>query len=309
MTSRSRSVAATLAMLATLSSLAFGHPLGAQSNHFAPLVLQLPSSARALALGDAWFAGRDADAMFYNPAQLATARGTELSVERYASASTSGAMSSAMSFGSGGIGIGAQYLDYGALETVYPSTQERLTMRGPLVASSLAATVGAATVFKGVRFGASGKYVEERRGGARGGRLAADLGASFDLRELLVGVAVQNLGPDMHTGDEHAALPQRYALGISTNTFPAGPFDIDAVSSVAVLRNGFVTPAGGVEAIYSWIEGYAVVARFGVRRTETSAQSAATLGAGLTADRVSLDYAYEGFSGTRGAHRIGLRIR
>ena len=34
----------------------------------------MPSSARTMALGNAWVAGRDAEVLFYNPAQLIGAR-------------------------------------------------------------------------------------------------------------------------------------------------------------------------------------------------------------------------------------------
>jgi hypothetical protein len=276
----------------------------AQSDHYAPLVLLLPSSTRALGLGDSYVTGRDADALFYNPAQLGVARGMSGSVERYRSASTLGSLSSAMQFGSGGAGIGVQFLDYGAVTGRYPSQIRDLGTRGPVTASSVAATVGYAMAFKGARLGFAAKYVEERMENARGSVVAGDIGLAKDLDRITIGLAVQNIGDDIALGSRHASLPQRYTLGMSGGGLPAGPFDIGAAASVSVLRNGFVTPAGGVEAGYTWLDGYTITGRFGFRRTETSAQSGATFGATLSIDRFSLDYANE-----EHAHRFGVRVR
>ncbi|MEP6689895.1 MAG: hypothetical protein ABJD07_01995 [Gemmatimonadaceae bacterium] len=296
----------------TLAVLAAAAPLSrarAQSDHFAPLVLLLPASTRAAAFGDAYVAGRDNDVIFYNPAQLGIARGVGASVARYRSASTLGSLSASTALGSGGVGVGVQMLDYGSWPTVYPATAGALTSRGPLVSSSLAATLGAATVFRDTRIGVAGKYVEERIAGARGGVLAADIGLARDIGQVTVGFAAQNLGGAIKTGGHRASLPQRYTFGVGGGGLPVGPFDVAASTSVAVLRNGFVTPAGGVEVSYSWLDGYAVAARFGVRRVETNAQSPLTLGAGASVDRIWLDYAYERYPGAGVAHRVGLRIR
>src|SRR3954453_7637722 len=71
----SRTPPASALLLLTLMS--FGAE--AQSRPFLPIVLRVPASTRMLALGDAGVAGRDDDVVFYDPAQVAVARGTSVS--------------------------------------------------------------------------------------------------------------------------------------------------------------------------------------------------------------------------------------
>src|SRR5437868_10943429 len=75
--------------------------------------LPLPTSAstRGLAMGNANTAGRDDDVIFYGPAQLAVARGTSASVERYSDRLIGGAMSTVSRIASGAVGLGAQIID------------------------------------------------------------------------------------------------------------------------------------------------------------------------------------------------------
>ena len=142
----------------------------AQSHDPAPLVLQLPGGTRALGVGNAFVAGRGAEVLFYNPAQMFILRGTTLSVERFGSASTLGTLSIVGPFGKVHLGAGVQYLDYDALPSIsFFTTPSALTQEGTASSSSLAATVAVAAQWKGVRFGGSAKYVEERVGGSRAG--------------------------------------------------------------------------------------------------------------------------------------------
>src|SRR5205085_2533644 len=62
----------------------------AQSENVAPLILRLPSSARALAMGNVAVAARDDDVLFYNPAQLVAARGMSLSMEQFSASALAG---------------------------------------------------------------------------------------------------------------------------------------------------------------------------------------------------------------------------
>src|SRR5262245_19424497 len=66
----------TMRKVAALILLACAWPAAAaaQAPSTPPLVLHLPSSARTMALGNAWVAGRDAEVLFYNPAQLIGSR-------------------------------------------------------------------------------------------------------------------------------------------------------------------------------------------------------------------------------------------
>src|SRR5436305_12454789 len=103
-------------------SIAFLAPsiLQAQSSDLGPLILRLPSSARALAMGSVAVAGRDDDVVFYNPAQLVAARGMSLSMEQFSASARAGALSSVTRFNSGGIAVGATIVQFDSPLRVYP---------------------------------------------------------------------------------------------------------------------------------------------------------------------------------------------
>jgi hypothetical protein len=259
-------------------------------------------------MGDAFVAGRGSEVVFYNPAQLALQPGLAVAAQRYDTARTLGTVSAALASGPVGVGVGVQMLDYQTFAVV--SGPGGTTPVTTFPASSLAATLAGAGQFKGVRFGVAGKYVEERLAGARDGALAADLGAARELGPVTVGLAVQNLGGDLRLGGTRLELPRRATLGAAFAGYPLGTYvDLAATAAVSVLRNGDVAPAGGVELTYVPLEGWAFSARVGARRAELTAQQPITAGAGVALDRVSLDYAYEHFHRTGGAHRVGVRIR
>jgi hypothetical protein len=187
-------------------------------------------------------------------------------------------------------------------------------------------------VVKGLRVGAAAKYVNDEVSDTRVGRAAFDLGVSKAFfRSYDVGLAVQNIGRDMAipcgvatnclmsptppfpgapttaVGTAPTYLPLRTTLGIST-TQQLGIFDFAGTAAASVLRKDFFAPAGGAELAYSWLDGYNVAFRAGLRRP-LPGEAAFTTGAGLRMDRLTIDYALETLSGGRVGHRIGLRIR
>jgi hypothetical protein len=304
--------ATALALLASLPPLA--RAARAQSPT-APLVLRLPVSARALALGGAQPMAQDAEALLFNPALLAWSRGASAQGQRYGAASTLGALASALPTLGGTTGLAVQYLDYGAaspaLRAAARDAAGALPVRGPVTASSLAATVGYARPFMGLRVGGAVRYAEERLGVQRDGTVSADVGVAkgFLFDNLVVGLAAQHLGEGLRLGGARAPLPSRVTLGLSGANYPVNAWlDFGMAASVSVLRGGDVVAGGGVELALVPLQGYAIALRGGARRTLEPGERAATAGLGLTRDRVSLDYAYEPFAG-RGAHRVGLRVR
>src|SRR6266571_347816 len=89
-----------------IASLVYGAALRAQLppiTVLAPTVLRLPASARALGMGNVGVASRDDDVLFYNPAQVAIARGMSVSGERYSSSASGATLSSVTRFNNGGI--------------------------------------------------------------------------------------------------------------------------------------------------------------------------------------------------------------
>lgn len=281
----------------------------------APLVLRLPVSTRALGMGGAQPVAQDAEAQLFNPALLAWSRGASVQGQRYGAASTMGVLASVLPALGGTTGLAVQYLDYGAAAGELPAATRDATgtlpARGPVTASSLAASVGYARPMLGVRAGAVVRYAEERLGAARDGTVAVDLGVArgFLFDNVVVGLALQHLGEALDVRGARAPLPTRVTLGVSGANYPINPWlDVGASTAVSVLRGGELAVAGGVEASYVPLQGYALTARVGGRRTLAPGERPVTAGLGFTRDRYSLDYAYEPFV-SRAAHRVGVRVR
>jgi hypothetical protein len=284
---------------------------GAQALGFGPIVLQLPTSARAIGFGNAYVAVREPEALFYNPAQLGVRPGVALSVERYGSVATAGAVASTYVFGPFGLGVGVQMLDFRAPSAGYPGVApngERLLADGPLPASSVVAATALEMAYKGIRWGVTGKVAQDRASVARDGVLAADVGAAKELGPVSVGATVQNLGAGPKMLGTSAALPTRGTIGVA-GAAPVGQLDMAASAALSVRRGGRVAPAGGVELGYTPIEGVSFAGRVGARLPEKDAEAPITLGASFTFDRLSVDYGFEPYQGKGSGHRVGIRVR
>lgn len=282
----------------------------AQAPLTAPLVLTLPSSARVAALGGAWVAGRDQDVVFTNPAQLIGAR-TDFSASffRLGPAANGASLTSAYAGGkmSFTLGWGIQFVNFTtAAGQSPPFSHDVLLTRGAADAQSGLATVGGAIVYKGFRMGAAGKYAADRTDVNRHA-LLLDLGVARTLFGGVGAVAVQNLGHHDMAGAPVVPLPRQVALGWS-RTKPAGPLDL-ALFTQILRRGTWTSPAAGLEAGYSWIEGYSVTLRAGVRRPESTTERPVAIGAAFSADRLTVEYAVRFFDTGDRAHMVTLRWR
>jgi hypothetical protein len=290
----------------------------AQPPPVAPLVLRVPASVRATALGDAWVAGRDQDVIFYNPAQLIGLRQDfSVSLARRGPASTLASMSSVYAAGklSLTLGWGVKVVSFTTrANEPYPYTLDVLSTRGPADAMSVAATAGGAIAYRGFRIGAAGKYVSDRISGTTSDAgttnhraLLADLGVAHSLLGGMAGLSVQNLGHRTISDAPGVRLPRQILAGWST-VKQAGPVDLGLFTQVAA-RRGWVTPGAGLEVLYSWIEGYSVALRAGARRPETSAERPVAIGGAFTADRFTFEYALQFLDDGRHAHGMTVRWR
>ena len=283
-----------------------------------PSRLPIGASARGIAMADANTAGRDDDVIFYGPAQLAIARGTSASVERYSDRLAGGALSTVSRIASLGVGVGAQIIeghnDAQCGTFVFAPAPRNVTR--------MLAVLGGAGTFKRFRFGASAKYAAAQGGDERASRLMFDAGVSRDVSllgdfiPLTVALAVQNIGTSV-TDTLQLNTPLRAALGLARGG-PVGPFGVGIAAQLAVERNatqpffqhGRMINGIGAELGYTWLDGYNIAVRVGERVAPTRTDlSHFTFGAGLVIDRVTIDYAGEGEVGSRIAHRIGVRLR
>lgn len=322
--------ALSAALLATFAgSLPAQLTANTASASYAPVALLVPGNARTLALGNTGVAGRD-DPLFFNPAMLVQARGATVSGERFSPTSSGGAFSSFTPFNGGAIGIGLRLVNYNAPASIFPTNRASLLNDGPGDGTSAEVIAGIGQVIKGLRVGVAGKYAQENAPAQSAGRAAIDLGISKDLfRMFTFGFAVQNIGksisvpcsvassgcvvPPLPGGgipdnvSTRAYLPLRTTFGASAG-HTLGPLDMSGTVAASLLRSDFFIPSGGLEASYSWLDGYAIALRAGGRRP-LPGEGAFTAGAGFNVDRIMIDYAVETLSGSRVGHRIGLRIR
>jgi hypothetical protein len=306
----------TLVLFAACGALVSA-PALAQGGRTSAIVLELPASARALALGGAYVAaGADDAALFYNPSQLATVEGraASMSVQPYIEGSTLGALSAAFQLGPGTVGVGVQVLSYGSAdEYVCDETTgcERGEPTGRTVsANDVAASVGYGMTWRTVRLGATAKYVRQSLADASGGVPALDVGAAIDVwRGATIGVSVQNVGPDLETAGSSAPLPRFLRLGASLPWRGVGPFDVLGTVEVAQHREGDVLPLGGAEVTWTSANGLAFSARVGaLAHSENAATSRVSFGGGVRARHFALDYAYQSFDALAlTTHRFGLR--
>lgn len=299
----------------TLASRAY-----AQAPVTAPLIMHLPSSARTAALGNAWVAGRDAEVIFYNPAQLiGTGRDFAVSISRPGRAGT--ALSAASAYAAGKLsltlGWGVHMVGFNADPlTPYPYASDVLLTRGSADGQSLLLSFGGAIAYKGLRIGGAGKYVSDRASTPSGDATPlsiaqhnwlVDIGVARNLFGGVAAFSVQNIGRTATLDPSVLKTPQQFLAGYSIGK-PAGPLDISLYGQVT-MRTGWTAPAGGVEIGYSWIEGYSVTVRAGARRPETDVEKPISLGAAFTADRLTVEYGVQFIDGGRANHGVTVRWR
>ncbi|MGI9625635.1 MAG: hypothetical protein ACR2QM_02260 [Longimicrobiales bacterium] len=278
-----------------------------------PLLLEIPNSTRALALGNA-YAGSDSDAIFYHPALL-SGSGAGADFQHFGSGGTHLSLSAGTEWFGGQIGFGVSALDYGAAgESTDALLRDlgSLGVEGPVGASEYALSVGYKMEVAGpIEAGVVAKVVGQRLGGLSGSTAAVDLGVSMDTGPVTLALSAQNLGPEIEVGDTSPplALAKRVTLGAASDRRPVGPFDIGAAAQITRDGAGDLLPGGGIEVAWWPVVGRTFIARVGARRIVEGVGSAVTFGGGFTGDRIRLDYAFQGFDAIDGAHRFGVAFR
>ena len=299
---------------AALSSLALlaAPTLGAQPP--APLlVLRMPAGTRALALGGAAVAVTDAEAVFNNPAQLTNGRGVAIGAQRWGAGASLVSAAVAIAASPGGLGFGVQHLDYTTTCDACagePTVEGALGRRLAAPAATSVATLGFGRELDGVRVGIAGKVAEQRLPDVRAAAAAVDVGIAKQVGPVWLGLAAQNVGGALRLGPAGRwQLPRKTTVGAAVDFYPLGPLDVGASAAVAFEEGGEVVPGGGIEIGYSPLEGYSGALRAGVRRVVGDDVGPLSLGAILTRDRFSLEYAYQAIEAPGELHRVGIRFR
>jgi hypothetical protein len=310
----------SLPLAAVLLAALLTLPAAAQSRGRGPIVLNLPGSTRALAMGNSFTLGsQDPDAVFYQPGLLSQTQGFGVSIQRYGSAATLASFTAGGSWLSGGVVLGIQQLGYGAdaSEPILgddllrlPADIGSLRENGEVGVSELVVSAGYGRSVKGLRMGFVGKLVEERFGPRKSATAAFDLGLAASPGPLTVGLAVQNLGPAMTIGEAEVPLPLRFSLGASSDRTPLGPLDLSAASAVSYSVEGDVIPSVGLEVAYWPVTGRTFIGRLGLRHVpDHQSASPLTFGAAFTGDNIVLEYAFEAFDSGDPSHRFTIGWR
>jgi len=309
---------AALILCASLPARSF-----AQAPPVGPLLLIIPATPRTAALGNAWVAGRDQEVLFYNPAQLIGARqGMDFSITRHGSEGTTATLGSVYAGGkwSMTLGLGVQFADFTVNPTTpYPYSPDVLLSSGTASGSSLLASVGGAITWKGFRFGAAGKYAADRISMPTGtidaaatppithGVIVADLGVARNSLGGVLAFSFQNLGGSSNGDGTGITAPKQALAGWSTSR-QVGPLDL-ALYTQVTMREYWQGAGMGIEVGYSWIEGYNVALRGGLRSPEADAEHPFTFGAAFTADRLTIEYGVQFFEGGHAANGVTIRWR
>ena len=286
----------------------------------AAVFLTLPSSARALALGEAWGAvADDGAALFYNPAQLARVRGADVSasVQRYVAATTLASIVAATPIGPGAVAFGVRYLDYGSTPEIViasPDIPETGVATGAQVsAQDVALSLGYGVAWRGrLRVGAAVTWAQQHVASYSGSAVAADIGASYTLPSGWdFAAALQHAGSRLTLAAVTAPLPLTWRATIAAPAVVAERLTLRPMAEVRQWSGGPVT--GVIAAEGTWrasANAPQVAARAGYAfRGTGDDRSPLTAGLGLGFGRITLDYAYEGFDLMGGAtHRVGVRL-
>ena len=290
----------------------------AQGDKYAPFTAQLPAAARALGMGGATAATRDAEAALGNPALAGTVTSASVSVARYGNRATAGVLANGGTIGSLGISVAVSYLDFGstALLSSLGATQSADLARQSTLAvdpaASLSAGLATSLTWKGLRWGVAATYHEARGVFERASVVGATLGVSKDnvlLAGSSMGLMVQNAGPALRFNGARVQLPTRLAWGWALPSRSVGSYvDVTGTLGSSVRRDGDLFGSAGLEVSFTPIEGVSFAARGGMRRPELTVQDPVTVGAGFSFDRLVLDYAWEQLE-HRAAHRLTVRWR
>ena len=321
---RSRSSAACLLVLVAAARTA-----SAQSIAEGGAFLLLPVGARATALGQAATAdGGTTEALFWNPAGLASMHKGEAAIHHFSAFAGNGdALAIATTPSSiGTFGLAFYVLDYGTVPTTLPGG----TQVGEVTARNLTLQAAYATeIVSGISAGIMYKLVQFRVdcGGdcstvptGVGTTHAVDVGVQWttgDASRLVIGAMLRNLGFPLQVNNEAQADPLPTSLSVGAKWVPVRPpagvegLDVVLLADVQspVSSGGGLDPAPAI-GVESGVRDI-VRLRFGYAFLNSEARGP-SLGIGLHTGRLGVDltrtfYASDAFADQEPVH-VSLRL-
>ncbi len=312
-----RVVSIARALLVVVAA-SFAHPFGTRSaaaqTQYGMLVLELPASARALAMGDAFLLGStDADALHSAPAFGGSLRGFSAGLGWWDEDAVLLALAAGGEWWGGALGGALRSLEYESATPGYvdPLTAEPvLGAEGPVRISERVASLAYAHRLWLLDASVTAKLLAVRAAGEAAHGVAFDVAIGRAFGPVRVALAGRHLGRALDVGVAQLTLPARASLSVATSrSVPIGPLDLAAAATLGLREDGSVLPAGGVELGYWPIPGRTFFARGGLRRVDTGVPF--TFGAGFSGDQLSIDWAFAPYdeAPTDGAHYVTVRLR
>ncbi len=300
--------------LLTIAAGSFAAAQGTSTYDF----LRLDEGARAAALGGSFTASTDdPNAIFYNPAGLATLSARRISVGFFKHLMDINA--GYASFGTeipqlGFVGGGIEYINYGEFKRTGEEGQDL----GTFSAGELALSAGyAGQLQEGLLYGANAKFIYSSIAEVASTAAAIDLGLQYAAvpGRLLVGASLMNLGtqiePYVNTREDlpldfkigAAIYPEHLPAAIMVDFHKLNEFQDnfgDRLKQFSVGAEFTVSPNVFLRF------GYNNEQRQELKVGSSSGLSGLSIGGGIATGSYTIDYAFTSYGDIGGVHRISV---
>ena len=267
--------------------------------------LNISTGARAAGMGDAAVSGSTgAEAIYWNPAGIAGARGEALfSHTIWAADSSLETAGQVLQLSKGSsAGILVNYFMSGAINKVDNTGLKVGTYSNSDISVALCWGLNIAGGFP---FGVSLKYIGSTIDGTASTAFAADLGVRYSLgNSLVLGAAVQNIGMQLKYNSLSESLPMNIIAGL---LFKAGG-SLSFEGDVNIPSGGSFGYSAGAEYAVSLGGSTSAALRAGYKSAGTGSLSGLSAGAGIGFGGIYVDYALIMFGDLGNNHRVSLKV-